>query len=111
MFDLITGNVDRPFREGARGSKPISLTLHGVILGLAVGIPMLRVTHELPPVPSMLAFVAPAPAPPPPPPPAPVRAASVPAPSALKPASGAAPAPVEAPNEVKMEPSAAASET
>jgi protein TonB len=74
MFDLIAGTADRPLREPAPGSKVASLLAHGVILGLAISIPVFRSASILMESPAIAAFVAPppAPAPPRPPPPPPL---------------------------------------
>jgi protein TonB len=107
MFDLITGNAERPLREQAPGSKVVSIALHIVVLTLVLGIPLLTATNTLPKVPAMMAFVTEAPAtpPPPPPPPPPARAAgATPArPTPPTPKNPATAAPIEAPAEVKVE--------
>ena len=69
MFDLVTGNNERPLREQMFGPKVLSITVHVIIAGLVVVVPLLRVTNTLPPMPAMMAFVASEPPPPPPPPP------------------------------------------
>jgi protein TonB len=107
MFDLITGNVDRPFHEDSPRSTIVSVAAHAVVLVLVVGIPLLGVTNTLPEVPTAMAFVAsvPAPAPPPPPPPAP-RPAQLPATPPVAqpmPKPGALAAPIEAPASVSPE--------
>ena len=116
MFDLITGNTERPLRERAPGSKVLSIVLHVVILTVVIGIPLLTVTETMPEVPSIMAFVAPPPtAPPPPPPPAPASAAR-PTPAARR-ATPPAPkkpelaAPIETPAEVKPEATTEAAES
>src|SRR5262245_54105379 len=105
MFDLIAENIDRPFREHARGSRIASVSLHVVVLSLVIGVPLLTVTNTLPAVPDMMAFVADAPAPPPPPPPPAARTAQKPqARPAEKLVSDFA-APIEAPLAIAPEPS------
>lgn len=107
MFDLITGNIERPLREPAPGSKVISLALHAVFVTLIAGIPLLHVVSELPEVPTIMAFVATPVAAPPPPPPPPLKEAARPA---ARPeldeleSSAALAAPTEAPSGVKPEP-------
>ena len=101
MFDLITGKTKH--LEGAGGGPILVSTAgHFLVLGTIVVIPLLFVTHSLPEVPTMMAFVvsAPSPPPPPPPPPAPVQPQS--APKAM-PASSPNAAPVEAPSQIAPE--------
>jgi protein TonB len=96
MFDLITGQTRHMPRNQ---SVPIliSTTAQVVIVGIALAVPYLYLTEQLPEIPTMLAFVAaPSPPPPPPPPPAPApQAAAKPAPVPPKP--GQLVAPVDAP--------------
>jgi len=105
MFDLFSG--ERPVAQH-RNSLPvlISTAAHVIVLGVAVAIPVLYVSAELPPVPEMIAFVVSAapPAPPPPPPP-PASAARPSKPTAIKPVPSSSPraAPVEAPREIVAE--------
>ncbi len=110
MFDLITGNIERPLREPSPGSKVVAVLGHAVVLTLIVGIPLLRVTNTLPDVPTMMAFVAaPSTPPPPPPPPAPK---SAPRKEAARPElkpTGPAAAPIEAPAAIVAEPARQAS--
>src|SRR5579864_1616326 len=101
MFDLITGSAVRPLREGAPGSRTVSLVVHAAVIALIVGIPLLQVTAELPEVPTIMAFVVATPAPPPPPPP-PLATARPATHAAPKPA-GAFVAPVEVPSDVTPE--------
>lgn len=103
MFDLITGAVERPFREAAPTSKVVSLAAHAVIVTLVVGIPLLRVTNTLPDVPTIVAFVAAPPAPPPPPPPPLAAHPSKPATAPIPKPAGKLAAPIEAPGDVKPE--------
>jgi len=104
MFDLIVkGQEGRPLRETTVGSRITSIVLHVIVVTAIVVVPLLRVTHVLPPVPTMMAFVTAAPPPPPPPPPPPA------APAAQKPvaapATKAATAPVN-PNAAPIAPPA-----
>lgn len=68
MFDLITGNAERPLRERAPRSKVVSASVH-LLAGMTLAaIPLFRRPPVPAPSPGMLAFVAtPPPAPPPPP--------------------------------------------
>ena len=106
MFDLITGTVERPLRERSLSSTIVAAMGHIVVMLAVVVIPLLLATHELPDVPTIMAFVVPpsdAPAPPPaPPPPAPPAAA---APKEVQPVptAGQFAAPVEAPSDVQPE--------
>ena len=114
MFDLITENTERPFREPALVPRILSITLHVAIVTFVIAIPLLTVTSALPEAPLMLAFVAdasaPPPPPPPPPPPAP-QAASKPATAQPTPSANAFAAPLEAPSEIRPEPPGNASAT
>jgi len=108
MFDLIVqGQAGRPLRETTIGSRIVSIVVHVAIVTAVFVVPLLRVTHVMPPIPNMLAFVTSVPAPPPPPPPAPAPAASRPAvkPASTKPAEPVNPnaAPVQAPSEIAPE--------
>jgi protein TonB len=106
MFDLITDTLERPLRERSQSSKIVAVLAHIGVMLVVVVIPLLLATNELPDVPTMMAFVAPAPeAPPPPPappPPAPPPAA-VPAQPQPVPTAGQFAAPVEAPSEIRTE--------
>jgi protein TonB len=102
MFDLIMGNAKHLPRAGAR-SVVVSTVLHVGILGTLVIVPLLYVSHALPSVPTMMAFVAAAPAPPPPPPPPPPKVAPEKTPAKAATASPNA-APVEAPTRIEPEP-------
>jgi protein TonB len=107
MFDLIAGNKERPLRERIFGPKVLSITAHGIVAGLVVVVPLLRVTNTLPPMPAMMAFVAPEPPPPPPPPPpaAPAvqKVAPTPTPNAMTSPASPLAAPVVAPPEIGTE--------
>jgi periplasmic protein TonB len=105
MFDLITDTQERPLRERSLASTIAAVVAHVVVMLVLVMIPLLLVTHELPDVPTIMAFVAPSEAPPPPPappPPAPA-AAAVRAQSPPVEATGQFAAPVEAPGDVQPE--------
>ncbi len=108
MFDLVAGSTERPLTEWAPGSTVVSVALHAIVLTLAIGLPLLRVTNTLPEVPTIMAFVAPAPAAPlpaPPPPPA-AAARAEPAPKPPRPAdtpTGPLVAPEETPREIALE--------
>src|SRR5690242_6120724 len=101
MFDLITGKVQH---VPSTPAVPIlvSTGIQGAALGVIVISSLLFASHELPPVPDMMAFVGmpAAAAPPPPPPPAPATQAQ----AAPKPVANAFTAPVEAPPEIAPEP-------
>ena len=86
MFDLITGKVDRPFRDARVMPTVVSVAVHAVVVGaLTVGT-LFVVTDSWPEAPTVMAFVADIPAPQPPPPPPPP-----PAPKAPKPPQEAQP--------------------
>jgi periplasmic protein TonB len=107
MFDLITDTQARPLRERSLASTITAVVVHLVVILVLVVIPLLLATHELPDVPTIMAFVAPPPEapsiPPAPPPPAPL-AAPVRAQTPSAPATGqVAAAPVEAPGDVQPE--------
>src|SRR6185312_14400661 len=112
MFDLVTGTVNRPFRDRAPLSKVVAITVHAIVLGGLIAIPLLRATDSLPPIalPMVMAFTTAAPPPPPPPPPpaqpAAARAAARPAPKAAV----TLPAPVTAPSTIAPEPLVASQE-
>lgn len=111
MFDLLAGTLERPLRERAPLSKVVAALIHGVVLTLLVGIPLLRVTNVLPEVPAIMAFVAAPAAPPPPPPPPPARAVT--ARPVVRPTpklTGAFAAPIEAPDQVGPEAAAVAAD-
>ena len=69
MFDLITGTGERPLRERSVTSKVVAVATHVVVIVVVIAIPLLRVTNQLPELPTMRAFVVAPSAPPPPPPP------------------------------------------
>lgn len=106
MFDLITGQT-KHMPGGGGAPILVSTLMHGLVLGTIIVVPLMLVTHTLPEVPTMMAFVAtaPPPPPPPPPPPAPVRPQT-----AAKAVPSASPnaAPVEAPSRIEPEVPAAA---
>jgi len=110
MFDLVThGQQGRPLREAAPGSTVTSIVVHAIVVTLVLVVPLLRITHALPPPVAVGAFVASAPAPPPPPPPAygapkPVQQTAA---REVVPANPEA-APIAAPAEIAPEPAAAA---
>src|SRR6185295_11215045 len=79
MFDLIAhGQQGRPLREAAPGSTVTSIVVHVIVVTLVLVVPLLRITHALPPPLAVGAFVASAAAPPPPPPPPPAAGAPKP---------------------------------
>jgi protein TonB len=80
----------------------VSAAVHGIVIGTLIAVPLMLVTSTLPPVPTMMAFVAAVPAPPPPPPPPPKRAESSPARPVAT--AGRNAAPVDAPAAVQPEP-------
>jgi protein TonB len=107
VFDLITGTEERPLRERSLRSKIVAAVIHIVVILVLIVIPLLLATHELPIVPTMMAFVVPSPDAPPPPPPAPPPPAppAVAAPKEVQPVptAGLFAAPVEAPSDVQPE--------
>ena len=117
MFDYV---VHKPTEEPGRPrymTATISAIAHVVAIGVAVGLPILYASDELPDPPTMMAFVMDAPPPPPPPPPPapkpaePTKPAAKPnatvvqQPVAPRPIAQANPvaAPVEAPTSIKPE--------
>jgi len=68
VFDLVTGNVDRPLRERAPGSKIISIAGHAALITAVIAMSVMTTTVVVPKAPAMMAFVTAAPPPPPPPP-------------------------------------------
>jgi protein TonB len=108
MFDLITGNIERPFGKRAPGSTVLSAAAHVLVATVIIGIPLLNYTSTLPNVPDMMAFVsAPlAPPPPSPPPPPPEGQPKQAVHGRTQPASASA-APIEAPHEITPEPATA----
>jgi protein TonB len=106
MFDLITGTQERPLRERSLPSKIVAAVMHIVVILVLVVIPLLLATHELPTVPTMMAFVVPSPdAPPPPPAPPPPAPPAAEAPKEVQPVptAGQFSAPAEAPSDVQPE--------
>jgi len=101
MFDLITGKVQH---VPSTPAIPIlvSTGIQGAALGVIVISSLLFASHELPPVPDMMAFMGmpAAAAPPPPPPPPPAVQQAVP----KAPIANAFAAPIEAPPEIAPEP-------
>ena len=71
MFDLTAGTIERPFRDKHATATVLSVAAHVAIVGGIAWVVLFSVTDQLPRVPSMTAFVAPAPVPSPPPPPPP----------------------------------------
>jgi len=57
MFDLITGTGERPLRERSVTSKVVAVATHAVIIIVVIAIPLLRVTNQLPELPTMRAFL------------------------------------------------------
>ena len=57
MFDLITGPGERPLRERSVTSKVVAVATHVVVIILVIAIPLLRVTNQLPELPTMRAFL------------------------------------------------------
>jgi protein TonB len=76
MFDLITGQTERPLRERSPRSRVAAILAHAVAITVLVVVPLFRLTSVQPQLRTTLAFVAtPAELPSlPPPPPAPVAA-------------------------------------
>jgi periplasmic protein TonB len=87
MFDLTAGTIDRPFRDKHASATALSVATHAIVLGSIVWTMLFSISDKLPPVPTMMAFVAEVPPPSVPPPPPP------PAPKAVKPAEPSRPAP------------------
>ena len=104
MFDLLTGNIDRPFHEKAVMSTVVSGAAHVTLLAALFLLPLLYVTEHMPTLPLMNAFVGmPAAPPPPPPPPAPRGAANAPKARALPAPANRFAAPIEAPATITAE--------
>jgi protein TonB len=104
MFDLITGTGERPLRERSVTSKVVAVATHVVIIVLVIAIPLLRVTNQLPELPTMRAFVvAPSAPPPPPPPPAPPSRTPRAAVKPVAATTGQLAAPVDAPSTIEPE--------
>jgi protein TonB len=110
MFNLIQGTVDRPFHDRKAAPAAVSMLVHVAVLGLALAVPYLYVTNQMPQVREMMAFVAPAeataPAPPPPPPPPAARPMEAPVSTKSVITASLSVAPVQAPTEIKSEPPA-----
>ena len=92
MFNLTAGTIERPFRDRHAAATLLSVATHVAIIGGVASVVLFSVPDNLPQVPSMMAFVAPAPVPsPPPPPPLPAaKAAKATQPSKPAPVTGAA---------------------
>jgi periplasmic protein TonB len=104
MFDLVSGTLDRPFRDKHPGATVVSVAAHIIIFGGVIGTALFVMTQGLPEVPTMMAFVADMPAPPPPPPPPPRAPAPKPAqPAEPVPTSGQFTFPVEVPIGIAVE--------
>ncbi len=105
MFDLVTGRVERPFRDRKPSVRVGSIVVHVVLLTAIFAIPLLFATEQLPKVGQIAAFVVTAPSPAPPPPPPPPAPKARPAQPQAKPveAASAMAAPVEAPSAVLPE--------
>jgi protein TonB len=82
MFDLVAGNTTRPLQEQTFAPTAVSLAGH-LLIAVMVVVPVLYVTNQVPPVPTMLAFVAETPPLPPPPMELPPSASPRPAESAV----------------------------
>jgi protein TonB len=104
MFDLVTGTVDRPFRDRRVAARVFSVAAHVVIVGGLIGAALFAITEGLPEAPAMMAFVAEMPAPPPPaPPPAPGPRPKAAPPARPVPTSGDFTFPVQVPTEIIAE--------
>ena len=101
MFDLITGTGERPLRERSVTSKVVAVATHVVVIIVVIAIPLLRVTNQLPELPTMRALLVAPSAPPPPPPAAPSGARAAVKPLAAT--TGQFAAPVEAPHAIEPE--------
>jgi protein TonB len=106
MFDLITGKT-RHLPRHQTVPILVSTSLQAAALGLVL-LSVLVATEQIPEIPTMMAFVAPAPPPPAPPPPPPPKIEARP----IKPVptTGAAVIPVEAPSAIAPEPAAGGEE-
>jgi periplasmic protein TonB len=91
MFDLTAETIERPFRDQHASATLLSAAVHAAVVGSVAWVVLFSVPDQLPPVPDMMAFVAPAPVPSPPPPPPP------PAPKGAKAAQPSKPAPATGP--------------
>jgi protein TonB len=90
MFDLTAGTIERPFRDPHASATALSIAAHLAVIGGVAWFVLFAVTDQLPKVPAMMAFVAPAPVPSPPPPPPP-------APKGVKAAQPSKPVPTTGP--------------
>jgi protein TonB len=91
MFDLVSGVIDRPFRDTHTAAAAASLATHLLALGGVAWMVLSSLTQTVPEVPQMMAFVAEAPPlPPPPPPPPAAKAPKATSPSTPAPKPGAA---------------------
>jgi periplasmic protein TonB len=90
MFDLTAGHIERPFRDKHASATLLSIATHVALAGSVAWVVVFSVPDQLPAVPDVMAFVAPAPAPspPPPPPPAAPRGEKAAQPSKSAPATG-----------------------
>jgi len=105
MFDLISGGPRHPFHDRTMTPQFVSIAGHAVVL-IAIVLPLLYATDQLPDVKTISAFVAdiaPPPPPPPPPPPAAARQADAARPQPVQ-TAGAFAAPLEAPSDIRPEP-------
>ena len=105
MFDLISGNAERPLRERSVASKVVALVAHVVFIAAVVTMMLVQVAGQLPELRTMSAFVVEAvpPPPPPPPPPPAAPAASPTAPAKPVPTTGLVAAPLAAPSVIVPE--------
>jgi protein TonB len=106
MFNLISGDARHPFHNPTVAPQLLSVTVHAALLSAVFVLPLLVATEKLPAVPTMMAFVASPVAPPPPPPPPLPKAAARAAEAKPVPPTTANPnaAPIEAPPEIRPEP-------
>ncbi len=103
MFDFVTADLDRPFREKGIKSTIFSAVMHVLLITLLLVMPYLYVTEQLPKVPTMKLLVAMPSAPPPPPPPPAPRSSAAPAAPQPTPDTGKFAAPIEAPGAITAE--------
>ena len=109
MFDYVNHQPEQQPGRPRYMTAGVSAIMHVLVLAVAVGLPILYASDELPKPPDMMAFVMEAPPPPPPPPP-PAPAAPEKKPDAAKPdrpaletAKPTPAAPIEAPSAVTPE--------
>jgi protein TonB len=103
MFDLITDAVERPLRERSFTSKVVALTAHVIVIVAIIALTLVQVTHQLPALQTMRAFIVEAPPPPPPLPP-PISTTAGPRASVKAlPTAGQFAAPVAAPSAIAPE--------